>query len=89
MRWYTLETYWVGIALFLIWLAVILKILVFDSVRHNIRKRYMLSCGYEYQMRSDQGYDNYEWWGYVKNGIRINEDQIDGLRMRQVRKRFQ
>lgn len=89
MRWYTLQTYWVGIVLFLIWLAVILKILVIDRVRHNIRKRYMLSCGYEYQMRADRGYANYEWWEYVKNGVQINEEQIDRLGMRQVRKRYQ
>lgn len=89
MRWYTVQTYWIGIALFFIWLAVLLKIIVIDPVRHNIRKRYMLRCGYRYLMRHKQGYSGYEWWGYTKDDQQIEEDQIDSLPMREVRQRFQ
>lgn len=88
MRWYALQTCWIGILLFFAWLAVLVKILVIDTVRHNIRKRYMLNCGYQYRMKSNQGYKDREWWGYVKNGTEINENQIDSLTMNQVRKLY-
>lgn len=73
------------IVLFII---VMVLLAIIESHKIDKIKKYMLDNGYEYYLRDVASFDDKVWWAYRKDNVRIDEDDLYKMSLREVKKKY-
>lgn len=73
------------IVLFII---VMVLLAIIESHKIDKIKKYMLDNGYEYYLRDVASFGDKVWWAYRKDNVRIDEDDLYKMSLREVKKKY-
>ena len=78
------------IPIIIIAVIVIIYILlaVLSTLNDAKKKKYMLSHGYEYYLRTVASFGGKVWWAYKKDGNSIDEEDLFKMKFSDIKKRF-
>lgn len=73
------------IVLFII---VMVLMAIVESHKMDKIKKYMLDNGYEYYLRDVASFGDKVWWAYRKDNVRIDEEDLYKMSLREVKKKY-
>lgn len=73
------------IVLFII---VMVLLVIIESHKIDKIKKYMLDNGYEYYLRDVASFGDKVWWAYRKDNVRIDEDDLYKMSLREIKKKY-
>lgn len=75
-----------GVIVLFIFIMVLMAIV--EGHKIDKIKKYMLDNGYEYYLRDVTSFGDKVWWAYRKDNVRIDEDDLYKMSLREIKKKY-